>query len=128
MSDIPAVLVLDELCFKWSKLPRAPLEEYQQCKGWVWMNSKEEIVSTVLYIPRAEGWYLFLVCTHSDFRGQGMASTMLKSFASAADLMGTTCETRVEDGNEKVIPMYEKIGFYDTKEVSSYESHILWRK
>lgn len=67
----------------------------------------EEQVEAAL--PRHPHWYLGVLATHPDRRGQGLASTVLAPVLAHADRAGL--ETWLETGSEPNLAIYARFGF-----------------
>ena len=60
------------------------------------------------------------VCTHSDFRGRGLAAALTRRVADGIFERGETPILHVHDGNDDAIRVYERLGFTVRKAIKFF--------
>ena len=82
------------------------------CLGAFDLDAHEQLVGYLIISRYADAWHVMNVAVHGDYRGQGIATTLLNrlfDLTAGDDRRGYTLEVRVS--NEGAIRLYEKLGF-----------------
>lgn len=82
------------------------------CLGAFDTDAREALVGYLIISRYADAWHVMNVAVHADYRGQGVATTLLNrlfDLTAGDDRRGYTLEVRVS--NEGAIKLYEKLGF-----------------
>jgi ribosomal-protein-alanine N-acetyltransferase len=82
------------------------------CLGAVDTSAEEALVAYLIISRYADAWHVMNVAVHEDYRGQGIATMLLKrlfELTAGDDRRGYTLEVRVS--NSGAIKLYERLGF-----------------
>ncbi len=82
------------------------------CLGAFDVDADEVLVGYLIISRYADAWHVMNVAVHVDYRGHGVATTLLNrlfDLTASDDRRGYTLEVRVS--NEGAIKLYEKLGF-----------------
>ncbi|WP_408096370.1 GNAT family N-acetyltransferase/peptidase C39 family protein [Peredibacter sp. HCB2-198] len=126
VSDIPALLVLENACFNYDQLGR---------RNFHWMIKKANSIFLVLeYKSELIGYGLVLInrgtslarlysiCTLKEYQGHGLASKIIQELENkaASDQDCAYLRLEVKENNHGAIKLYEKLGYQKFTEKEDY--------